>query len=169
MVLAAAVFVFLVFLFKEPGKPNVVFILVDALRPDRLGCYGGPENNSSHIDMLARHGILFENAISQAVWTKPSVTSIFISRYLRSHQINKYEESFHVGGADNVLPADALTLAEVLKKNGYATRAVVGNLFIKKGFGLEQGFDDYVCLEALKDDSLVTRAALRMVKKNRSF
>ncbi|MBN1270795.1 MAG: sulfatase, partial [Candidatus Aminicenantes bacterium] len=159
--------IFFVFLFKGSGKPNVVFILVDALRPDRLGCYGGPEKNSLHIDNLARKGILFENAVSQAVWTKPSVTSIFISRYLRSHQVNKYEESFQVGGADNVLPDDAVTLAEVLKKNGYATSAVVGNLFIKKGFGLDQGFDDYICLEALEDDSLITAAAVQMVNKNR--
>ncbi len=40
---------------------NLVFIVLDAVRPDHLGCYGYHRNISPNIDSLAREGILFEN------------------------------------------------------------------------------------------------------------
>ena len=62
-----------------PGKstPNIVLIIIDTLRSDRLGCYGFKENLSPEIDEMAAQGVLCENTIAQCSWTRPS-----IDRYL---------------------------------------------------------------------------------------
>src|SRR6516165_10297551 len=64
---------------REEGRPNVVLISVDTTRPDHLGCYGYGRNTSPHIDQLAREGIRFSRAYSQAPWTLPSHMSLFTS------------------------------------------------------------------------------------------
>ena len=55
--------------------------LVDALRADRLGCYAGEDVGTPNVDELARQGVVFEYAISQASWTTPSTASIMTGLY----------------------------------------------------------------------------------------
>ena len=57
--------------------PNLVFIMVDALRQDHLGCYGYHRDTSPGIDEIARQGVIFNHAYSSSPWTKPSVASLF--------------------------------------------------------------------------------------------
>ena len=59
--------------------PNVLFIVVDTLRWDHLGCYGYERNTSPSIDTLASESVRFERAYSAAPWTKPSVASMITS------------------------------------------------------------------------------------------
>lgn len=110
---------------------NVILISIDTLRADHLGCYGYFRNTSPNIDKLAKEGILFEQAISQATWTLPSHASIFTSQYVPVHGVYFF----------NKLPDSAVTLAEVLENNGYATAAFTGGCDILSIFGLDQGFD----------------------------
>ena len=57
-------------------RPNVILIVVDTLRADHLGSYGYPRPTSPHIDSLAEDAIVYEQALSQAPWTTPSVGSL---------------------------------------------------------------------------------------------
>lgn len=57
------------------GKPNVLFVAVDDLRPE-LGCYGAGHIRSPHIDRLSARGILFERAYCQVAVCNPSRNSI---------------------------------------------------------------------------------------------
>ena len=119
-------------------EPNVIFILIDCLRPDHLGCYGYKRDTSPTIDRLAQEGIIFTNAYCNAPWTKPSVASIFTSLYPNVHKVINYS---------NVLPEGVLTIAEILKNHGYKTYFFNGgNVFIKKEFNFDQGFDEYTFL-----------------------
>ena len=68
-----------------PKGPNVILIVIDALRPDHLGCYGYQRDTSPNIDKLAKEGIIFKNAYANAPWTKPSVATIFTSLYPNLH------------------------------------------------------------------------------------
>ncbi|MGD8628695.1 MAG: sulfatase-like hydrolase/transferase, partial [bacterium] len=63
----------------------VVLICIDAVRPDHLGCYGYQRETSPRIDDLAARGALFEDAITQAPWTLPSIATVLSSTFPSQH------------------------------------------------------------------------------------
>ncbi len=115
-------------------RPNIILIINDSLRADRLGCYGYGNEISPNIDKLAHEGALFTNAISQAGYTLPSIASILTSKSPLAH--GAYTQYHRLGNEEN-------TLAEILKRNGYKTVAFVGGGYTSKIYGLDQGFDIY--------------------------
>ena len=118
-------------------KPNIIFILIDALRADRLGVYGYPGSISPVLDSIASESVVFERAIAQAPWTQPSVASLFCSYYPGAHKVTKFRHTL------NVLSDSFVTLPEVLQQGGYSTAAFIANTFIKKRFGFAQGFEHF--------------------------
>src|SRR5262245_13370834 len=54
---------------------NVVFVLVDTLRADRVGTYGYARPTTPNIDALAEQGVVFERVLSQSRWTKATLVS----------------------------------------------------------------------------------------------
>ena len=64
---------------------NVVVYVSDALRADHLGCYGARFLNTRTIDELAAGGVRFDQAISAAAWTAPSMTSMITGLYAHRH------------------------------------------------------------------------------------
>jgi uncharacterized protein (TIRG00374 family) len=120
------------------GRPNIVLIGIDALRADRLSCYGYDQQTSPNMDALATEGVLYRNMLSQSSWTRPSFATILTSLYPSSHTaVSKVSR----------LPQSALTLAEVLQKAGYRTGGFADNINIAPIFGFGQGFDSYTYLE----------------------
>jgi arylsulfatase A-like enzyme len=118
----------------KPGEPNVLFICVDTLRPDRLGYHGNPRPTSPAIDKLAGEGVRFERVYSVAGWTLPSMATIFTGQPPREHGAT----DFHWSVAPT-LP----TLAGILRGAGYDTRAYVSHLILKPEYGLADGFKSY--------------------------
>lgn len=129
--------------------PNIIFILVDTLRADYLGTYGFDGEISPTIDALAAQSVVFDNCLSQAPWTKPSVASIMTSTYPRVHQLTNHNGMFWSDAVEDdglqtgVLPEASVTLAESLKAAGYATAGFLSNPWIAGEFGFGQGFDVY--------------------------
>ena len=125
---------------QQDGKgahTNIIFILIDTVRPDHLSCYGYARPTSPTIDVLAHQGVLFRNVIAQAPWTKPSVASFFTSRLPFTHGVTWR-------GENERLPESLVTLAEVLSRNGYRTAAFSDNPHITKSNGFGQGFDTFI-------------------------
>ena len=58
---------------------NLIFVVIDTLRSDRLGAYGYARNTSPTLDRMAASGIRFENVESQSSWTKASMASMCAS------------------------------------------------------------------------------------------
>lgn len=116
------------------GRPNIILIVVDTLRPDHLGCYGYVRNTSANVDKFASEAVLFENAFSQAPVTGPSTSSI-LSGFL-PHETKIMNNT-------TPLPPEVNTIAEVLKKAGYHTYGVVSNWVLRKKNKFDQGFDIY--------------------------
>ena len=112
---------------------GVILILADTLRPDHLDAYGYARPTAPVLTRLASEGALFEDCIAQAPWTKPSVPSIFTSRYPTSHGISRFTD---------LLPSSAVTLAEVYRDAGYATLSLVANPFPGHFSNLHQGFEE---------------------------
>ena len=118
---------------------NVIILVLDALRPDHLSCYGFDKETSPNMDRLARRGLLFRNAISQAGWTLPSHASLFTGLYPAEH-----------GATDehHFLDPQIPTLAEILTRNGYDCLAATSNAWISETTGMTRGFGD-VCQPSL--------------------
>lgn len=123
------------------SRPNVVLIIIDTLRADKLGSYGFPAKTSPELDSLANDGIRFERVLAQASWTRPSIGSMLTSQYPRT--LGLYQEQW------DALPDDALTAAEIFKGAGFATLGITANPNINTSFGFGQGFDSYINSEVL--------------------
>src|SRR5437867_200546 len=120
---------------ETSSAPNVVFITIDTLRADHLGCYGYKEIRTPNIDSLAAEGFRFERAYTSVPVTLPSHTVIFTGTYPMLSGIHDF--------AANKLNPNQPTLASVLMKEGYTTGAVIGSAVLDSRFGLNHGFDFY--------------------------
>lgn len=121
---------------KICNKCNVVLISVDTLSAKYLGLYGYKIHPTTpQIDEIAKqHGLVFENAISQASWTLASHTAMLTS---------KYPSDLGVWEPFDKLPDKATTIAEILKENGYKTQAFSNGFFVQPEWGFAQGFDNF--------------------------
>lgn len=117
--------------------PNVLILVIDALRPDHVGAYGYPLATTPAIDGLARKGVLFLDATSSSSYTRAAVPSIFASVHPAAHGV------FSQGRQVESLSDELTTLAETLKARGYATAAFAPNPSLHRAFNFDQGFDLY--------------------------
>ncbi len=113
---------------------NVVVVLIDTLRADHLGAYGYARPTSPHFDALARDSVLFQHAVAQAPWTKPSVASLMTGAFAHKHGV--------VSSRDALGP-ELPTLAEALRQRGYRTAAFSANPWITPEFRFDRGFDQF--------------------------
>ncbi len=97
---------------SHPARPNVLWITMDSLRGDHLGCYGYARAHTPHIDALAAEGILFTECISQGTYTRISLPSMVTGKF-------PFFTGLRMQGG--VLDSSHTTLAEILLENGYAT------------------------------------------------
>jgi len=118
-------------------RPNIIWILIDALRADHLGCYGYPKNTSPFIDKFAEKSIIFKYAFSQESYTQASVPSFFTSLYPFEHSV------LYDYPRIDILAPKFLTIAEFLRNYKYRTAAFVFNPHLKDKFNFGQGFDLY--------------------------
>jgi len=116
-------------------KPNVVLIVLDTLRGDRLSCMGYDRPTTPHIDAIAAQGTLYTHAFSTCFWTLPSHASLFTG--LHPLQAGATSETLH-------LPDGNTTVAEALGAAGYRTAAVVCNGWVSKERGFGQGFGEFI-------------------------
>src|SRR5260370_23685443 len=118
------------------ARPDIVLLVLDTQRVDRLSCYGNQPEISPRIDELAANSTLFRHAVSTAQWTVPSHASMFTGLYPSSHTM------FH---ASSVLPSSLTTLAERLSNKHYITAAYCNNpLLGVVNNGLRRGFNGFL-------------------------
>lgn len=129
------------------GPDNVVLVVIDTLRRDHLPTYGYPRQTAPFLDRLAREGAVLDG-VSPTSWTKPATASLLTGLHPLSHQA--------IGRLD-ALPAEAETLAERLKAEGYRTLGVSANGWISSAFGFEQGFDNLMLLDSEGSAAMVNR------------
>lgn len=104
-----------------PSKPNFIVILADDLGYGDLGCYGHPSISTPNLDRMAREGVRFTDFYSAAEVCTPSRAALLTGRYpIRSgmcHNQFRVLRNISMGH----LPEAEITLAELLKGQGYAT------------------------------------------------
>ncbi|MFN0243797.1 MAG: sulfatase [Planctomycetota bacterium] len=119
----------------SPENPNVVLIVMDTLRADRLSCYGYPLATTPHLDALAARGLLYEQAYATSSWTWPSTASILTGLLPQAHGVTDDDSCYLSSGLE--------TLAEVLAQRGYTTAAFTCNPLIVANKNFDQGFETF--------------------------
>ena len=114
-------------------KPNVIFYVIDGAGADYMSVYGYNRRTTPHLERLALEGAIFERAYSNSSWTRPSTPSFLTSL---QHSV--------LGGLKNgrnVVPDQALTIAEHAHLAGYQTAEFTSNPNAGQMSGLDRGND----------------------------
>lgn len=119
---------------RSQGK-SVILCVVDALRADRLSCYGYERPTSPNLSRLIEEGVLFENAWSASSWTIPSTATLLTGQYSYTHGLYDAYHWFLVPGID--------TITRDFLCAGFATAAFVANHLISEDNNFAQGFEDF--------------------------
>lgn len=143
---------------RNRDMPNVLFVVVDALRPDVLSIHGNTRAVTPNFERLAESGAVFDNAFTQAPYTWTSFGSFFTGKYPRRHGLMKM--------APGVRLPENVTIASHLESGRLATGAtlepddVAAGAFLmgalSHGSGLARGFDD-IC-ELMRGNDLIRSA-----------
>ena len=121
---------------KNPkDRLNLLLITIDTLRTDRVSFYSSCHLKTPHLDSLAAKSVVFTRAFCHNPTTLPSHANILLGTTPSYHGVRD--------NANFIVREEFLTLAELLKKQGYRTGAFVGGFPLESRFGLDQGFDVY--------------------------
>jgi arylsulfatase A-like enzyme len=120
---------------------NVLMIVLDGATALRMGPYGYSRPTTPEIDKLAAESIIFDQAITQAVYTVASIGSVLTGQYPERHQ--------SVSFADR-LPSSAVTLPGILSQNGILSAGFSGNAVVSPTFGLDRGYEEFYPVRELE-------------------
>jgi arylsulfatase A-like enzyme len=118
----------------ERNDLNLLFVLIDTLRADRLSAYGYARETSPTLDKLAATGLRFAENMAQSSWTKCSMASLWTGLYPVRTGVTRSPQG---------LPDEAQMPAEIIREAGFRTAAIWRNGWISPGFGFSQGFEVY--------------------------
>jgi arylsulfatase A len=135
---------------QAQNKPNIIFILADDMGYKDLGCYGNPFNETPVLDKLAKGGMLFTDAYSAPACSPTRAELLTGKHSARLHLTNALSNNridpnspILPAKAVDYLPSSEITLAEILKRNGYNT-GIVGKWHLgmeDDAAAFSQGFD----------------------------
>ncbi len=127
-----------------PDDTSLVLVVVDALRSDRLGAWGGDPGVTPCLDRMAGESVRFRHAVAPSSWTKPSVASLMTGFYPGRHGAVGLTRSLQRYGGSTRLDSGQVTLAETLRQAGFSTAAYTTNINISVRNNFHQGFDQFV-------------------------
>ena len=114
------------------GRPDLLLVVLDTVRADRLSTYGYSRPTSPNLDRLAAEGLRFERCVANGGWTLPTHASMFTGLWPVGHRAT--QETL-------VLGPRRPTLAARLAESGYATLAASANPVVSRASGLTRGFE----------------------------
>ena len=123
---------------EAPRPKNLLFVVFDTTRADRLSSYGNAELTTPVVDTIAENGVRFENAYAGSSLTPVSAGTFFTGRPPFEHGIRSL---FNVNG--QALAPEAVTLAERLAAEGMRTAGFVSAVPMSDRYGLDRGFETY--------------------------
>ncbi len=161
---------------RERGDLNVVFVLIDTLRADRVSAYGYARPTTPTLDDVSASGIRFARVEAQSSWTKASMASLWTGLFPHRTGVVRFQHG---------LPESAQLPAEIFREAGYVTAGVYRNGWVSPNFGFAQGFGLYLQPTPRREpqgfkkptpgartlpgtDQDVTQAAIEFLNRNRA-
>ena len=129
---------------KGDRRPNLVLIVIDALRADHLAAYGSADGLTPNIDSFAAEATQYDAAYASSPWTLTSIGALLTSRrpsFCGLKTANAELRDWYLWEAN--LPDDVPLLSEQLQRSGYATAAELTNPFLARERGLQRGFQHF--------------------------
>jgi arylsulfatase A-like enzyme len=114
---------------------NVVLLVIDSLRCDRLSAYGHHQRITPFLDSIAKDGVKFDTAYAPAPWTVPVHGSLFSGELPSYHGSHRKSKKFE-------WPAEK-SLAGRMSGAGYQTAGFSANPWLTPEFNYDIGFDTY--------------------------
>jgi len=148
---------------KNSKKQNKIVVLVaDGVCPIDLGIYGS-EIKTPNIDALFSEGAVFLNSFSQSNWTLPTFASMATSLYPSQHNI------VNSNGPIRVLSRDELTLAEILRDEGFVTYGDFAHRRCNQSLGHHRGFDSFYYKQHTNDGDKMSKQINRAINFYRNI
>lgn len=152
---------------RRDRRPNIVFILLDNLGQEWLGCYGSDEKRTPTIDRLAREGVRFRHCYTPVV-CGPSRIVLLTGRYpFRTGFTLHHDAALYSGGG--LEPAREIVFARMLRLVGYRTGLIgkwqINNLYDQPGILNQHGFDEHLVWPGSLNRDLVTDDELRRFRQ----
>ncbi len=119
----------------SPEKPNIIIIVMDTARQDRLSCYDYHRRTSPNLELLSENSTLFTKAYSTSGWTPPAHASLFTGLFPIAHKTTQENPA---------LSAELKTLAEILTNQGYETIGITENPMVSRHFQFHRGFSVFI-------------------------
>ena len=137
------------------GQPlNLIFIVVDTVRVDFLGCYGNTVVRTPAIDALARESAVFLDAHAEALPTLPARRSLYTGRRIfPSLFYTQADDTADAWRGWHGLYAEDVTLSQTLLGAGYTT-ALISDVYhqFKPGKNFQRGFQSWRWVRGLETD-----------------
>jgi arylsulfatase A-like enzyme len=139
----------------SPGRPNVLLIVLDTVRADRMSLHGYARPTTPFLAKLGEQSAVFTQAVSTSSWTLPAHASLFTGLHPNQH-----------GATEDRLDARSATLAETFAAHGYRTAGFTANtIMTQRRTGLDRGFQHYEDLFAnLADAASRTTFGRRLLR-----
>ncbi|HEX9639865.1 MAG TPA: sulfatase [Candidatus Krumholzibacteria bacterium] len=118
----------------DASRPNILLVVLDTVRADRLGAYGDARAQTPNLDAFAHAATLFENCMSSSCWTLPAHASLFTGMLPIAHQAT--QETLRLS---DKFP----TLAEIFAAHGYSVYGASANAVVSRTNGLDRGFPHF--------------------------
>lgn len=133
---------------QAKDRPNVLLMVMDAVRADHLSLYGYARRTSLHLDALAKTSLVFDRAIAAGNYSLPSHASLLTGVLPTEHGARpRSGDGLTFRGlrsVDSALSSQTMTLAERLQGVGFATGGLSGNsAYLAAWTGLQRGFDAF--------------------------
>jgi|GEM_PF-598055 len=117
---------------RATSPPNVILIILDAVRADHLSLYGYHRPTSPNLEKYSKRGVVFTNALAPSSWTKQSIPAILTGQYPGRLGVEDFLD---------LLPEEVVPIPEILQPEGYSTVGFSANTLITSYFHFDQGFD----------------------------
>jgi len=123
--------------------PNILLVVLDALRRDAAEPYGAPAGSTPAIGELATRGAALRQAYATSSWTLPSHASMFTGLLPRQLGLGQAPDGSPQSAATVLRRVGGHMVPAVLSHSGYATAGWSTNLWVSQHAGFDQGFEQF--------------------------